>query len=142
MLYISCRWSQKLGRAQRLRFGRGDHQRHSPTAPRQVAGLSSVVGRCVFGIVNRPLVLSPIYTIKTLRHAMRQALRHGKPLSQAVATAHRKSCARFYFCDSHRATRATTSYFHDSLLRFSGNQREFRSGKSRRNEVEDGDMSK
>ena len=37
--------SQKLSRAQLLRFGRGDHQRHPAraTAPRQVAGLSSVV---------------------------------------------------------------------------------------------------
>ena len=51
----SC-WSRKLSRAQLLRFGRGDHQRHPDptTAPRQVAGLSSVAGRCVFGIVNRP----------------------------------------------------------------------------------------
>ena len=62
MLYISmelglrrCRRSQKLSRAELLRFGRGDHRRHPATAPRQVAGLSSVVGRCVFGIVNRPL---------------------------------------------------------------------------------------
>ena len=30
-------------------------RRPPATAPRQVAGLSSVVGRCVFGIVNRPL---------------------------------------------------------------------------------------
>ena len=52
------RWSQKLSRAQLLRFGRGDHQRHPATALQQVAGLSSVIGRCVFGIVNRPLAAS------------------------------------------------------------------------------------
>ena len=30
-------------------------RRRPATTPRQVAGLSSVAGRCVFGIVNRPL---------------------------------------------------------------------------------------
>ena len=77
-----------------------------------------------------------LYYEKSLRHELRQALRQGKPLSQAVASC-RKLSQRLIAKVEPGSTFATaivrrvrqTSYFYDCLLRFPGNRREFRSRK-------------
>ena len=84
---ISWHRSQKLSRAQLLRFGRGDHQRHPATAPRQVAGLSSVVGRCVFGIVNRPLFIATLICVVHIRLPIGRRPPDGLPVRPRQAAA-------------------------------------------------------
>ena len=76
------------------------------------------------GFKSKTIVKPDLYYEKSLRHAMRQSLRQGKPLSQGVASCRNGSSQKLSQVQLLRQPSC-----------------EFHSGKWRRKKVEDGDMS-